>query len=635
MQYHLNGFRPGDPKIHSRQCEAKNDSLPQELDVLIVGAGPAGSVLAAQLAEFADLDTRIIDQRSGPLEFGQADGVACRTVEMLAAFDLDRKLIEEAYQITETTFWGPDDEAPERITRTGQVTDVVEGLSEFPHLVVNQARMQDFLVDHMKQSPTGLTPDYGYELRDLSVEEGQRYPVLAHVVRTGDSLNSTPVEVRAKYVVGCDGARSAVRRSLGISMHGDARNHAWGVMDVLAVTDFPDVRKKSAIQSANDGSILMIPREGGYLVRLYVDLGDLEPGERGARSKFTSEMVIEKAKRIMHPFSLEIKEIAWWSVYEVGQRIAERFDDILDAERGNRHPRVFIAGDACHTHSAQAGQGMNVSMQDAFNLGWKLAAVLQDVSPEQLLRTYSDERKEIAQELIDFDRRWSDAMAARPTSGQFARPGELSVEERQQLFTEGGVFTAGFATQYPPNLITGSDIHQQLAAGIPIGKRFHSAPVIRLADAKLTQLGHHAKADGRWRLYLFADNVDPHSPMSKVRQLCDFLAQSPLSPLRRYTRPADNSDAVLDVRAVYRQDHRALMLENLPDLLFPRKGRFGLTDYEKVFTADSTGAAGIFEQRGISDQGAIVIVRPDQYVANVLPMDGFTELGEFFEPVLK
>jgi phenol 2-monooxygenase (NADPH) len=88
--------------------------------------------------------------------------------------------------------------------------------------------------------------------------------------------------VRAKYVVGCDGARSRVRDAIGATPRGDFANHAWGVVDMLAVTDFPDIRLKAAIQSADEGNILLIPREGGYLVRLYVDLGEIDPNNREA-----------------------------------------------------------------------------------------------------------------------------------------------------------------------------------------------------------------------------------------------------------------------------------------------------------------------------------------------------------------
>ena len=106
-----------------------------------------------------------------------------------------------------------------------------------------------------------------------------------------------------------------------------------------------------------------------------------------------------------HPHTFDVKEVPWWSVYEIGQGQCDRFDDVEPEHTATRLPRVFIAGDACHIHSPKAGQGMNVSMQDAFNLGWKLAAVLQRRSPPSLLHTYSAERQAVAKELIDFDRR--------------------------------------------------------------------------------------------------------------------------------------------------------------------------------------------------------------------------------------
>jgi phenol 2-monooxygenase len=143
--------------------------------------------------------------------------------------------------------------------------------------------------------------------------------------------------VTARYVVGCDGARSIVRTSIGRELRGDSANHAWGVMDVLAVTDFPDIRVKSVIQSANDGSILIIPREGGYLVRLYVELAKLEVGERVANRNIAVDEIIAKARRILNPYKFEMKEIPWWSVYEIGQRLTDKFDDVPED-----HSTVFL-----------------------------------------------------------------------------------------------------------------------------------------------------------------------------------------------------------------------------------------------------------------------------------------------------
>ena len=136
------------------------------------------------------------------------------------------------------------------------------------------------------------------------------------------------------------------------------------------------------------------------------------PASGSSSRNITSDDLIAKARRILHPYTLEVKEIAWWSVYEIGQRLTDKFDDVPAEEIAARLPRVFIAGDACHTHSPKAGQGMNVSMQDAFNLGWKLAAVLRQRSAPQLLHSYSAERHAVAKELIDFDREWAEILAS-------------------------------------------------------------------------------------------------------------------------------------------------------------------------------------------------------------------------------
>ena len=131
----------------------------------------------------------------------------------------------------------------------------------------------------------------------------------------------------------------------------------------------------------------------------------LSENERVSNLNVTADHLIAAARRILHPYSLEVKEIAWWSVYEIGQRLCDKYDDVSEAEGRDRFPCVFIAGDACHTHSPKAGQGMNVSMQDGFNLGWKLASVLRRRCSPKILHSYSDERHAVAKELIDFDRK--------------------------------------------------------------------------------------------------------------------------------------------------------------------------------------------------------------------------------------
>lgn len=630
MQFHLNGFRPGDPEIFDAAPGRKppGGDMPELVDVLVVGSGPAGLTLAAQLAAFPEITTRIVERRSGPMEKGQADGISCRSMEMFNAFGFAEKVLKQGYWVNETTFWKPDPERPDRIARTGRIQDVEDGLSEMPHIILNQARVHDMYLEIMRNAPSRLVPDYALQLRSLTVDPaGGDHPVTVTLERLDPGRQGETVTLHARYVVGCDGARSAVRNAIGRELRGDSANHAWGVMDVLAVTDFPDIRCKTLIQSASEGSIIVIPREGGYLVRLYIELDRLAAGERVASRNITLDTLIAAAQRIFRPWSIDVKEVAWWSVYEIGQRLTDGFDDV--APDATRQPRVFIAGDACHTHSPKAGQGMNVSMGDAFNLGWKLVSVLKGRCAPEILRSYSAERHAVAKDLIEFDREWSRIVSERPAD---TATDAAEAPKFQRYFIQHGRYTAGMSVRYTPSLLTGEATWQSLASGFEIGTRFHSAPVIRVADAKPMELGHTVKADARWRLFAFCPGEDPGEDGSMIQRFSRYLAASPGSPVQKYTPAGADIDSVIDVRAVFQQDYRDLALERLPDLLKPRKGRFGLVDYEKAFCSDLKGGRDIFDLRGVDrERGCVVIVRPDQYVAHVLPLDAHDELARFFD----
>jgi phenol 2-monooxygenase (NADPH) len=630
VQFHHHGYVSGDPRVQPAAGIGLNRpvELPEEVDVLIVGTGPAGMLAAAQLSQFPSVTTRIVERRPGRLAIGQADGIQTRTVETFQAFGFAERIIAEAYRITETAFWKPDPADPSRIVRTARTPDDPAGISEFPHLVVNQARVLDYFAEFMANSPTRMSPDYGFEFRSLNVADEGEYPVTVTLLHTSGPHEGQESVVRAKYVVGADGARSKVRESIGCTLAGDQANHAWGVMDALAVTDFPDIRTKCAIQSGSGGSILLIPREGGHLFRMYVDLGEVEPNKKGALRSTSVEEIIHKANEILHPYTLDVRNVAWHSVYEVGHRLTDRFDDVLPEQRGTRTPRVFITGDACHTHSAKAGQGMNVSMQDGFNLAWKLGHVLEGRSPESLLSTYSAERQGVAKNLIDFDKEWSTLMARKPEEFE-------DLSELEDFYVRTAEFPAGFMTEYAPSMLVAAPKHQQLATGFTVGKRFKSAPLVRVGDANPVHLGHHATADGRWRIYVFADPATPQTPpagaSSPTEQFAEWIATSPESPLAATPEGAD-PDAWFDVKVIYQQDHTSVDINAVPAVFKPQVGPFRLTDYEKVYATDP--ASDVFELRGLDRGGVVVVVRPDQYVANVLPLTATAELGAFFAPVL-
>ncbi len=636
MQYYKDGFRGGNPDVKqaapNRRSRGANEPLPEKVDVLIAGTGPAGLCLAAQLAQFPEIDTLVVERMPANIIKGKADGINTRTMEMFQAFGFADKVKRETYWVNQTAFWMPDPRRPEHIHRVGRVQDVADDSSEMPHILINQARLHELFLEVMRNSSSRLEPDYGWEVVGVAIDETTDDHPVTVTLKDASGIHWWATKtVRANYVVGCDGAHSAVRKAIGGALHGDAAHQAWGVMDILANTDFPDVRQKCLVSSASEGNVLILPREGGYIFRMYVELDKLRPDEKAASRKLNQDDMIAAANRILRPYALDVKEVVWWSIYEIGHSITDRFDDVPAGS--DRNPRVFTAGDACHTHSPKAGQGMNVSMQDTFNLGWKLAHVLQGRAPASLLRSYSKERFAEAKRLIDTDHAWSRTMSA-PTT-QAERDGTEEPRIIRQ-FKANLEFTGGTAVKYDPSYLFAAPTHQALASGEAIGRRFHSAPVVRLADAKQMQLGHAAQADGRWRIYAFAGKGDGAGPGSAMRQLADWLEQDPKSPVVRHTRAGEDVDAVIDVRAVFQQTFEQLAYEQMPSLLRPRTGRLGLQDHEKIFCVDHKGAGDIFTMRGIDrERGCMVVVRPDQYVGHVLPLDGHGELAAYFAGILR
>lgn len=623
MQFHHHGYVSADPRVQPAAGTGidRPGVLRDEVDVLIVGSGPAGMLLAAQLSQYPGVLTRIVERREGRLALGQADGIQPRSVETFQAFGFAERIIAEAYNIGWMNFWGPDPANPGRIVRRSRTADYAYDISEFPHLIVNQARVLDYFAEAAAHGPARIAPDYGVEFVGLRVHEGESRPVEVRLRHVAGEHAGEEFVVRANYVVGCDGARSGVRAAIGRVHVGDISQHAWGVMDVLVETDFPDWRIKCAI-NAEAGNILHIPREGGYLSRIYVDLGAVADDDDHRVRQTPVEEIIRRANEVLHPYTLEVKSVAWHSVYEVGHRVTDGFDDALD---GGRDPRVFLTGDACHTHSAKAGQGMNVSMQDGFNLGWKLGSVLTGLSPASLLSTYTAERRPVAQQLIDFDKEWSTLMARKPE--EISDPADLAT-----YYLATAEFPSGFMTTYAEGSgVVAGDVHQHLATGFPVGKRFKSAPVTLAADGNAVHLGHHAKADGRWRLYAFADR-DGLADDSPLARFAAWLLQDPGSPVRRHTPTDADIDAVFDAKVIYQQGFDAIDVTRAPAIFRPRSGALALTDWEKVFAAAPSrwNAVDIFDARGLSRDGVVVVVRPDQYVAAVLPLEATDELADFF-----
>jgi phenol 2-monooxygenase len=361
-------------------------------------------------------------------------------------------------------------------------------------------------------------------------------------------------------------------------MEGEQTDFIWGVLDAIPVTDFPDIRKRCAIHSEKSGSVMIIPREDG-LVRLYIQLSETHKGVD--RNTITWQMILASAQKIMSPYKLDIseKDLNWWTAYVIGQRICHTF---------SKSDRVFIAGDACHTHSPKAGQGMNVSMMDTYNFTWKVAAVIKGQSPRSILKTYQAERRRVAIDLINFDHKFSRLFSGRPAADVADEAG-ISLDEFKVAFEKGNEFASGTAVDYGASLISakqgsiqdegdgtaleppGALSREELSSSkagrgqIAVGKRFNTAQVINQSDAKPVELVDTMPSDGRWRIVFFCGNIKDAAQKEKV----DSLAEQMGKLQAHYTPKGANIDSVIDIITVGTAPRTETELTDYPLALRP------------------------------------------------------------------
>ncbi|KAJ9097812.1 hypothetical protein QFC19_006680 [Naganishia cerealis] len=649
------------------------------VDILIVGAGPAGLFLAAQLAKInafhasrvrtgepvKRINYRIVDKAEHKVLVGHADGFQCRTVEVFQSLGIAHRVLHEGCEVAEVVFYNPDPEedgGKGGLKETQRVIDTEPGTSFFRHYLLGQARIEQFLSDLMQDEDgtkvEQLMEPTSFEMaNDVNSTE---YPITVKLRHLAPSISNGSTKedsksglyrsnlfateatsstggsgtddkatvdeevVKAKYLVGCDGARS------------------W----------LPTIRLKNVIHSAESGSILTVPRERGY-VRFYVQLGRLEPGQRVNRSEVTIEKIIEKAQSIVKPYRLECADVEWYTCYEIGQRLCDTFD---------KQERVFIAGyvahdietapntgiltsifphfreysDACHTHSPKAGQGMNTSMMDTYNLGWKLASVLHGTAQPSVLSTYQTERHAVANDLIEFDRKIAGLFSGKPATREEAG---VSLDEFHALWKKMGKWTTGTAIEYSQSSVVTSakqqdfGIRPDLATGILIGSHFENHPAICCGTAQDIQLQHQLISDGRWRIMLFPGDIRKTSVADRLQSVCKKL-DGEGGIIRRYTRTGD-IDSVIQILTVFATPRLDIEKLPLPEILKPKSSPYGVPAWDTIFADDKshyTGNSNTYIGYGIKadrDIGCAVLVRPDQYVAGVWADTDIEKLGEY------
>ncbi|KAL1636616.1 hypothetical protein SLS58_009740 [Diplodia intermedia] len=333
--------------------------------------------------------------------------------------------------------------------------------------------------------------------------------------------NQYRCSTNASYLVGCDGGRSAIRKSIGAQFLGASSDSVWGILDGEIETDFPDLWSKSLIHSEDAGSIMMMPRERN-MTRVYVEL---KPDLRGgtSRDELSQSLVMQRAKEIMDPFRLRWKTVEWFGRYVVGQRVSTKFAD--------QRRRVFICGDAAHTHSPKAAQGMNTSMHDAWNLAWKLNFAVRKLAKPALLATYEAERRKVAEDLIKFD---------------YAHARTFAAGDWDALATNFAAYTrfiSGVGAEYDANVLNHAAIVSPRPFGgdLAPGRLPTPAKATRYADANPVDVHLDIPALGQFRIYLFCGDATASGSRPFLDALCRAAASPQLSFTGRMSAATDAS----------------------------------------------------------------------------------------------
>ncbi|KAF8332459.1 FAD binding domain-containing protein [Amanita rubescens] len=599
-------------------------SKSSQVDVLIIGAGPAGLMACNALAR-AGVKVRIIDQRATRIMAGQADGIQPRTIEVLQSYGLGERLLKEENQMHCTTFYEPGPDGG--IQMVDMVPDITAPTARYPFEITSrQGVIEATFLDSIRTSGVevdrAIVPTSIHISKDPKLlQDSASYPVQVTLKHLNAPAHQPNTEVvNAKFVLGTDGAHSWVRKSLGIQMEGEQAESVWGVVDMKVElhveTDFPHARTKAAIHS-NNGSCIFIPREDD-LLRLYVQLGSKDAIDdttgRVDKSKLGPDDILEVASESLKPYTIKKpKEYQWWTLYQVGQRVASRY---------SMNERVFIAGDACHTHSPKAGQGMNASMNDTHNLAWKLAYVIRGWADLSLLKTYEYERRKYAQDLIAFDRKWSHLFSSKPRT-ENNKEG-VSHEVFRTTFQTFGGFTSGIGVHYADSAIVNSK-YQSYTQHLIIGERVPPQILVRAADGRPYELQDLLPSDTRFKVLVFAGNTLSADQLNRLNVLAsEVFGEDGI--LRRYVPRDQDISSAFDVLTVSTATLKTVRVGDLPELLRPR--------WSKVFVDDKDivgrHGGGAYDKFGINPNGAVVIVRPDGYVGMVAPFDGVHDVDVYF-----
>lgn len=552
-----------------------------ENSVLIVGAGPTGLILAHELMR-RNVPVRLIEKRRGPSHTTRAMTVHARSMEMFEHMGIAHRLEEVCLQCPGNIYHFPhlaESEQPRTDYR------VLPTRFAF-YYKINQNDFEQVLREHLF-SQYSLKPEYRTELVGLT----QDGPLVEARISLPDGSTETR---RHPWVVGCDGVRSFVRGAAGIDFPGE-EVAAMAMMDVeLTNVTFDDRWMNYFFDKELFMNCTKLP---GHCWRIYMS----EPSGAFVHADNPREAFQTVADRL--GIGMQIGEPEWATAWAIRNNIADRY----------RNGRMLICGDASHVHSPSGGQGMNGCMQDAFNLGWKLAAVFKGQADEQVLDSYERERKPIGEQITE------GAMATHEIVMGFG----IEPEERYHYTREEGweartiALVSGLSHNYRDVSVVPHLLHP--VAGPRAGERAPDALLVREPKKRLYDVFRHP----RFTL-LVVPGADGESHLAIGRRLRDELD-------RRY--PGQVLACLIPGVAEHIAEHPDPDRSTKATGLSAGRGDDLGFDFDHR-VVDETGE--ILQRYGIGAEGRLVLVRPDLYVGmSCVPEEGAAILGyleQWFRP---
>lgn len=521
----------------------------------------------------------ILDERVDQTPAGRADGLQPKTIETLRMLNLADELLQQAVKVYDISLWhsatntgadGTDDairddpDRPVQLSRVGREVHypafIVDLIDPFV-LIGHQGMVEKVFVEDLAKR--GVSVRRCHRFDGLTVRDDGSLEVQARFNVTRD-LRS----FETSFVVGCDGAHSRVRKIIlpsdTAARDDPSEMSVWGVLDGEVDTDFPDIWTKCVVFSERFGSILIMPRERD-MTRLYIEMRpDANIHAANSNPSLVQAAIMRRAAQILLPYRIRWRSVEWFGQYRVSQRVAPRFASIVQTPTSSsmrqqtptptsnpstttntQHtddpsPRIFIAGDAAHTHSPKAAQGMNTALHDSWNLAWKLNMAVRGLARAPvLLDSYSLERQKIAQDLIAFDLEHANEMSR-------GDPATMADNFRRNVR-----FVSGVGCEYGPSELNwepegvrvgdGTDGQGGLEAlGARPGCTLPPGKVSRYIDANPVDVQLDIPVLGQFRVYFFVPDILSSPSASFLMSLCDAIAE-PESLMSRLSAAANKS----------------------------------------------------------------------------------------------